>query len=64
MHVPMIKSIHELKTFMNAPDQQPLCIIEKKLFEKTKDYVLDGTLNTLDVSTKKRQVTLIFKRTN
>lgn len=64
MHVPMIKSIHELKTFMNAPDQQPLCIIEKKLFEKIKDDVLDGTLNTLDVSTKKRQVTLIFKRTN
>ena len=62
MHVPMIKSIHELKTFMNAPDHQSLCIIEKKIFEKIKDHVLDDTLNTLDVCTKKRQVTLIFKR--
>lgn len=62
MHVSMIKSIEELKTFMNAPDHKPLCIIEKKIFEKIKDYVLDDTLNTLDVCTKKRQVTLIFKR--
>ncbi|NUO09274.1 MAG: glycosyltransferase family 39 protein [Candidatus Brocadia sp.] len=62
MHVPMIKSIEELKTFMNAPDHQPICIIEKKVFEEIKDHVLDDTLNTLDVSTKKRQVTLIFKR--
>ncbi len=62
MHVPMIKGIPELKTFMNAPDHKSLCIIEKKIFEKIKDSVLDDTLNTLDVSTKKRQVTLIFKR--
>jgi len=64
MHVPMIKNICELKTFMNAPDCHPLCIVEKKLFEKTKGYVLDDTLSTLDVYTKKRQVTLIFKRSH
>lgn len=62
MHVPMIKSIQELKTFIDTPDHKPLCIIEKKIFEKIKDHVLDDTLNTLDVCTKKRQVTLVFKR--
>ncbi|MBE7444675.1 MAG: glycosyltransferase family 39 protein [Planctomycetia bacterium] len=62
MPVPMIKSIQELKTFMNAPDHKPLCIIEKITFEKIKYHVLDDTLNTVDVCTKKRQVTLIFKK--
>lgn len=64
MYVPMINSIQELKAFMNAPDHKPLCIVEKKIFEKIKDYVLDDSLNTLSVCTTKRQVTLIFKRNN
>lgn len=38
--------------------------IAQKIFEKIKDHVLDDTLNTLDVCTKKRQVTLIFRRNN
>lgn len=64
MDVLMIKSTQELANFMNAPGCQPLCIMEKNIFEKIKDHVLDDTLNTLDVCTKKRQVTLIFRRNN
>lgn len=64
MDVLMIKSTQELANFLNAPGCQPLCIMEKNIFEKIKDHVLDDTLNTLDVCTKKRQVTLIFRRNN
>lgn len=62
MHVPMIKNMHELKAFMNGTDYQPLCIIKKNIFETIKDDMLDDTLNTIDVLTKKRQVTLVFKK--
>lgn len=61
-HIPMIKNINELKTFLNSSEHLPICIIEKNAFEEIKNHLHDDTLHTLDVCTKKRQVILIFKR--
>lgn len=60
-HIPMVKNINELNIFFHTPEHLPICITEKNTFEKIKNRLVDNTLHTLDVCTKKRQVTLIFK---
>ncbi|UJS20370.1 MAG: glycosyltransferase family 39 protein [Candidatus Brocadia sp.] len=60
--VPLIKNIHDLKTFLGTTECHPLCIIEKHTFENVKNTIMDNTLSTLDVHTKEYQVTLVFKR--
>ena len=58
-----IKNIPELKTFLNTSEHLlPVCIIEKNTFLDIKNSLTDTTLHTLDICTKKRKVTLVFKR--
>ncbi|MCR4291799.1 MAG: glycosyltransferase family 39 protein [Candidatus Kuenenia sp.] len=61
-NISLIKNINELKTFLNTSERLPVCIIEKNTFLDIKNSLADTTLHTMDICTKKRKVTLIFKR--
>lgn len=62
VNVPMIKSLDELKVFLNtSSEHHSLCIIERNIFERIKDEILNNTLSTVNVNSKKYQVILVFK---
>lgn len=62
-NISLIKNTDELKTFLNTSEHlQPVCIIEKNTFLDIKNNLADTTLHTVDICTKKRKVTLIFRR--
>ena len=62
-NISLIKNTDELKTFLNTSEHLlPVCIIEKNTFLDIKNSLADTTLHTMDICTKKRKVTLVFRR--
>jgi hypothetical protein len=59
---PKIESIEELNQFLASVETKPICIIEKVVFDKIKDDVLNDSLKTIDVYAKKHPLVVLTRK--
>ena len=62
MPTPKIESIEELNQFLASVETKPICIIEKVVFDKIKDDVLNDSLKAIDVYAKKHPLVVLTRK--
>jgi len=60
--VPRLTDQSELRQFLNSVDAKPICIIEKVVFDKIKENILDDSLKTIDIKSRKHPLVVLTKK--
>jgi len=60
--VPRLTDQNELRQFLNSVDANPVCIIEKVVFDKIKENILDDSLKTIDIKSRKHPLVVLTKK--
>ena len=62
MPIPRIESLEELRQFLNSTDTKSICIMEKIVFDKIKEDVLNNEIKTIDIYAKKHPLVVLTRK--